>query len=40
MLFRSENIEREILELRKEVKRLEREVAFYAKDQFRNKGEM
>jgi cell division protein FtsB len=36
----NEKIEREILELRQEIKRLEKEVAFYAKDQFRNQGDM
>ena len=36
----NEKIEREILDLRKEIKRLEKEVAFYAKDQFRNQGDM
>ena len=36
----NEKIEREILELRNEIKRLEKEVSFYAKDQFRNQGDM
>tara|TARA_E500000305_G_C3888784_1_gene173254 strand:+ start:384 stop:611 length:228 start_codon:yes stop_codon:yes gene_type:complete len=36
----NEKIEREILELRDEIKRLEKEVSFYAKDQFRNQGDM
>ena len=36
----NEKIEREILDLRKEIKRLEKEVAFYARDQFRNQGDM
>lgn len=36
----NEKIECEILELRNEIKRLEKEVSFYAKDQFRNQGDM
>ena len=36
----NEKIEREILDLRKEIKRLEKEVAFYARDQFRNTGDL
>ena len=36
----NEKIAREILDLRKEIKRLEKEVSFYAKDQFRNQGDM
>ena len=36
----NEKIEREILELRNEIKRLKKEVSFYAKDQFRNQGDM
>ena len=45
--FRNESLHKhtesqatEINKLRVELKRLEKEVAFYAKDQFRNKGEM
>ena len=34
----NEKIEREILDLRKEIKRLEKEVEFYAKNQFKNTG--
>ena len=36
----NEKIEREILDLREEIKRLEKEVAFYARDQFRNTGDL
>ena len=36
----NEKIECEILELRNEIKRLEKEVAFYARDQFRNTGDL
>ena len=45
--FRNESLHKhtesqaaEINKLRVELKRLEKEVAFYAKDQFRNRGEM
>ena len=36
----TEKLSQEINKLRIENKRLEKEVAFYAKDQFRNRGEM
>ena len=36
----NEKIELEIIELRRQIKRLEKEVSFYAKDQFRNQGDM
>ena len=36
----TENQAAEINKLRVELKRLEKEVAFYAKDQFRNRGEL
>ena len=34
----NEKIELEIIELRKQIKRLEKEVEFYAKNQFKNIG--
>ena len=34
----NEKIELEIIELRKQIKRLEKEVEFYAKNQFKNTG--
>ena len=36
----TEKLAQEINSLRLEVKRLEKEVSFYAKDQFRNQGDM
>ena len=36
----NEKIELEIIELRRQIKRLEKEVAFYARDQFRNTGDL
>ena len=34
----NEKIELEIIELRRQIKRLEKEVEFYAKNQFKNTG--